>query len=481
MVFETDNFIHVPNPEFPQDDFRKNNKGEINQVGTINFGSGITGLMGILKGSGKEAPFSFLFEQVKWTLEKAKNWLDKYKGSKLCIECIENFENGDVWIRAEVTAMNEEFDDERVIVGLDIPENKDILVRDLHSDGFTKVVGITNSDKIFINKDGVLIAKWKVTDADLEKLVKSAKNPQDLFKYSPELKNPIRDGKKRSGVLDSFVITENPAWLNSRTTDVWFEKAEISSEHFDKDVFETAKALIEQGLIVDDGISNQMYLTDDFPIGTEGSINKAALKGVVENAKDISIVEEAKKLSKMIEIKEEKDMAEDKEKLELVRANQDLKRDKELFESQLKASQKDSEKFQTELKDLKEKFASEKADLEKERDDFKEKFELKGKDYDDLKKDADADRAKVEKFETAMKEARVKEVFELGVKIGRYKKEDEEKEMKELFEISDERLEEKKENFEFAQKLIPAHVLRQPSEKGGSGEMSDKDAFNSVF
>jgi hypothetical protein len=41
MPYSTEDYIHLPNPEHPESDFRLNNKGKINIVGTTNYGAGI--------------------------------------------------------------------------------------------------------------------------------------------------------------------------------------------------------------------------------------------------------------------------------------------------------------------------------------------------------------------------------------------------------------------------------------------------------
>jgi len=77
MPFETEDFIHLENPDYKETDWRKNNKGEINIVGTINFGNGVSGRLGLLKSSGKSAVYVYLFSKDKWDMKTAKEWLEK--------------------------------------------------------------------------------------------------------------------------------------------------------------------------------------------------------------------------------------------------------------------------------------------------------------------------------------------------------------------------------------------------------------------
>jgi len=79
MPYETPEMIHLPNPQHPESDFRKNNKGKLNVVGTVNFGNGVKGRLGLLKNSGKSAVAVYLFQKPKYTMATAKEWLEKHK------------------------------------------------------------------------------------------------------------------------------------------------------------------------------------------------------------------------------------------------------------------------------------------------------------------------------------------------------------------------------------------------------------------
>lgn len=83
MPYETDNFIHLPNPDHPETDFRKNNKGSLNIVGTVNFGAGVKGRLGLLLNSGKSAVAVYLFNKDKFSMSTAKEWLKKKKSKSL--------------------------------------------------------------------------------------------------------------------------------------------------------------------------------------------------------------------------------------------------------------------------------------------------------------------------------------------------------------------------------------------------------------
>ena len=443
MPYETPDFIHMPNPEHPEDDFRRDNKGNANIVGTTNFGAGIQARMGLLKSTGKTAPFGFLFDKNKWTSFDANKWLEKYKGSDYTFDNNENFEITDdgMFITAKVTKLNEKFEDDRVIVGVDIPEGVDIPVRDLHSKGYSEVVGFTNSDDISFDQNGVMNVRWNVISDDLQKLVKSARHPKTLFQYSPELSDPIRDGNNRSGMLSGIAITPDPAWVGSGTTAIYFEK-----------------------------------LTPD----GSGEINdeiRSPASGYANEAKN----DKADKELYDIKNKEANNVA-DKEVMELSYENKDLKSQIEDFKKAQKKSKDQLEAFEKKRKDEKEKFEKEIKDISAERDDFKEKFEQKEKDYADLKKDNDEAQKTISKFQDETKKSKVDEVFSLGVKIGMYKEDEKDAKVKELFEVSEERLEEKKENFDFMASRIAKNDV--PGVKSGHGQTdkkSEKENFESLF
>lgn len=82
MPYETEDYIHLENPDYKESDFRKNNKGEINIVGTVNFGNGVSGRLGLLKSSGESAVYVFLFKTTKWDEDSAKEWLEKDRNKR---------------------------------------------------------------------------------------------------------------------------------------------------------------------------------------------------------------------------------------------------------------------------------------------------------------------------------------------------------------------------------------------------------------
>jgi hypothetical protein len=79
MPFVGDNYIHLPNPEHPESDFRKLGNGNINIVGTQNFGKGIKARIGLLKGTNNAtAIFVYLFDKKKWGMSTAKKWITNH-------------------------------------------------------------------------------------------------------------------------------------------------------------------------------------------------------------------------------------------------------------------------------------------------------------------------------------------------------------------------------------------------------------------
>lgn len=425
--------IRIQNPSIDQDNFRKNSQSELNVVGKANFGKGISGRMGLLKGSGVPEIAYFVFDEEKWTEEDAKSWVEKsnFEFENTCTSCVEIFETGEIWIKGIAGHMNTEFGDGREIVGLDIPENFDIPIRDKHTENFGKILGLTNRDHITV-KDNKILFKWKVTNSDIKELVRSAKNPKGIFKYSVELSNPIRVGNKRAGILSGIAATDKPADKGAQTTEVLFET--LTGD--EKELFES-----------------EIEKKDD-------SFQK-------ENVED-SIMADKETMELRLEIKD----------LETAR-------DKavEKFEDEKSARKAEKEAFESQINDLEEKFES----VEKERDDFKEKFEQSEKDKNSIKKDKDMLLEKVEKFEEQVKGRAIEEVFELGIKAQVYSKDKEEDIKKELFELSDEVLTEKK-------NMLGIMVSRVPKNPGagnvggkgqenfeGKEKPSAKGAFNGLF
>jgi hypothetical protein len=426
--------IRIQNPNVDQDNFRKNSQSALNVVGKANFGKGISGRMGLLKGSGVPEIAYFVFDKEKWTEEEAQSWVENsnFEFENTCSSCVEVFESGEIWIKGIAGHMNEEFGDGRKIVGLDIPENFDIPIRDKHTENFGKILGLTNKDHITI-KDNKILFKWKVTNSDIKELVRSAKNPKGIFKYSVELSNPIRVGNKRAGLLSGIAATDKPADKGAQTTEVLFET-----------------------------------LTGD---------EKELFESEIEKKNDSSQRENV----------EDNNMTGDKETMELRLEIKDLEtaRDKavEKFEEERTARKNDKEAFESEISDLKEKFET----VEKERDDFKEKFEQEQKDHKSTKDDKAMLLEKVEKFEEDIKNKEIAEIFELGIKAEIYSKEKEADIKKELFELSTEVLNEKKNMLG----IMVAKTSKNPQAKdiGGRGQenfegqekTTAKGAFNGLF
>jgi len=76
-LFNACSNIKVPNKKYKKSDFRQNNKGNTNIVGTANFGAGVTAKIGLLKGTGETAPYIYLFDKNKFTTLTAQEWLNK--------------------------------------------------------------------------------------------------------------------------------------------------------------------------------------------------------------------------------------------------------------------------------------------------------------------------------------------------------------------------------------------------------------------
>ena len=83
MPYETEDFVHLENPEYSEDDFRKTEAGKVNVVGTINLGRGIQARLALLKGPGdKTGIYVYLFSKkdpYSWTLGKATEWLQAHR------------------------------------------------------------------------------------------------------------------------------------------------------------------------------------------------------------------------------------------------------------------------------------------------------------------------------------------------------------------------------------------------------------------
>jgi len=82
LPYQTDDWIHLENPEYSDEDFRKTEAGKVNVVGTINLGRGIQARLALLKGPGDETGiYVYLFsrrEPYNWTMEKATEWLQAH-------------------------------------------------------------------------------------------------------------------------------------------------------------------------------------------------------------------------------------------------------------------------------------------------------------------------------------------------------------------------------------------------------------------
>lgn len=74
--------ITLENPDHTQSDFRQNNHGKINRAGTINYGNGVTGKIGLLRGSGNEDVYIYEFDEDKYDEESAKDWIEDHRSEK---------------------------------------------------------------------------------------------------------------------------------------------------------------------------------------------------------------------------------------------------------------------------------------------------------------------------------------------------------------------------------------------------------------
>lgn len=103
------------------------------------------------------------------------------------------------------------------------PRDEDILIIDQHTNQddiveYQKTVGIVKRSE---SENGKFNFNWVITDPGLKELVKHAKNPQKLFKYSPEFKpvNPTEDypdGEygmvKYIAIVDSKLANDSDAY-----------------------------------------------------------------------------------------------------------------------------------------------------------------------------------------------------------------------------------------------------------------------------
>ena len=401
-------YIRIQNPKYDEESFRRDNQGEMTKAGTINLGNGRKGRMGLLKGSGSPEIAYFIFDQTRWNQEEAQEWVEKSKfEEKACFDCVEFFDDGDIWVKGVVTEINKKFEpDGREIFALDIPEDLDIPVRDFHTKGFGKILGTTRKEWIDVN-DNVVKFKWLVTNSDAKSLLRSSKNPRKIFKYSPELSDPVRIGHKRAGWLSGIAATDRPAFPGAETTEVLFETLnEDDREYFEKKI--------------DRSTSNND--------------------------------------------KEEFSMAGETENMELRLQIKDLERERDSALEKFESVSNEKAQMKQDFEQEKENFETQISEVTQERDDYKEKFEQKEKDYNDLDKDNKSLLEKVEKFENKFRQDDVDEVFELGqkAKLEGYSAENEEAMKKELFELSDDRLDEKKQ-------MLTIMVSRTPKKQGASG------------
>lgn len=352
------------------------------------------------------------------------------------IEENENFaiqEDG-IEITALVTKLNEKFDDKRMIVGIDVPDDEDIPIRDLHSkkDGYGKVVGLTSKDNISFDENGQMVVKWKTIDGKIERMIKTAKHPEKLFQYSPELGNPIKYGNKRAGKLVGIAITPEPAWSKSKTQVIHFEKLTNKDEFFEGVEIENP----------DNGSKKEDSNMDEV---VELKLANQKLESKIETfEKEIESKDTAFKTAQEDFESQKKQITED-------------------FEAQLKA--KDDE-LTTKTQELEAKV---------------EEFETLEKDNAALKADLKEKTEMFEKIESAKKMEKAEEIFELGEKLNMegYTKENKDKKVDELFELSTEYLDFKKADYEGFAKITPAKRL-PATPQGGKG-VGAKAAYDKLF
>lgn len=73
--------ITLSNPDRPETDFRQNSQGNVNR-GTINYGNGVTGKLGLIRGSGDEEVYAYVFDGEKYDEESAEEWLTNHRSKK---------------------------------------------------------------------------------------------------------------------------------------------------------------------------------------------------------------------------------------------------------------------------------------------------------------------------------------------------------------------------------------------------------------
>lgn len=325
---------------------------------------------------------------------------------------------------ARVTKLNEEFNDKRTIVALDIPDGEDIPVRDMHSkgEGYGKIIGWTHKDKIRFDDDGVMEADWTLHDAKLIRTVKAAKYPKKVFEgYSPELGNPVRVGYKRAGVLKGIATLPAPAWEGSETKEIRFEELIDSDEFF----------------------------------GTQTEVHKEEI--IVTGKKEEEIFETQLKL---------------KEKEHGMEIEQ--------FESQIETLKIEKveieENFESKVKEITEDFESQLATLKTEKEEVTENFETLKTDFEAVKSDKETLAKKVEEFESSEKTKLAEEVFESGKLIEfdeTYTDKNKDAKVEELFGVSEEMLLERKEMFENFASRIPGKKGPVSSAKKPTGNAKD--------
>lgn len=218
MPYETEDYIHLPNPDHPESDFRLNNKGNINIVGTTNFGNGIQARLGLLKGTGKSAVFVYLFSKPKWTMESAKEWLDKHREK---VEKTMNLLNKDFEFTMPLV---KEFTDDDGFYYIDL--GLSTTIEDLQKDEMTdnaldEMVEELKRVKIAINdshshslKDliGPTVDAWR-DDTNMMVRVRVRK------KWENEIKDLIASGTPLGGSLEGRATKVIPEKGNKRVID----------------------------------------------------------------------------------------------------------------------------------------------------------------------------------------------------------------------------------------------------------------------
>jgi len=240
MPYTTDNYIHLPNPDHPESDFRRLGSGNLNIVSTMNFGAGIKARIGILKGTNNStAVVVYLFDTKKFDMKSAQQWIKNHhkevkkgmeilnKDFKFTMPLIKDFTGDDGYYYIDLglsTTVEDLEEDEMTDNALDEMVNElkqvKIVINDSHSHSLKNLIGPTMDAWKADTKLMTRLRVRKKWEDEIKDLIASETPLGGSLEGRATKILPSRDGKRRiDGVkLYGGALTDIPAAWNLRGT-----------------------------------------------------------------------------------------------------------------------------------------------------------------------------------------------------------------------------------------------------------------------